>query len=109
MDSLLEKINLFQKNWGHKNDGYYLAKLVEEVGEVAEAFIADMYDSKSKQKKIEGAGQTVRERQIEESGDVLRMLITMNLRRGISWDEIIAACESKLDKSIIKKQSEKQS
>lgn len=109
MQNLLDKIELFTKNWGHKEDSYYIAKLMEEVGEVAEAFIADMFDSKSKRQKIENAGQTVRERQIEESGDVLRMLITMNLRRGISWDEIIAACESKLDKSIIKKQSEKQS
>lgn len=108
MDDLLNRIKYFTDTWGNKQDSYYIVKLMEEMGEVAEAFIADIYESKSKKKKIEASGQTIRERQIEESGDVLRMLITLNMRRGIGFDEIVAACLSKLDKTILEKQSASQ-
>lgn len=77
------------------NPMYFLAKLAEETGEVAEAVIANL-GSVKKQNKIKAKGSTPEEELVLELGDVLNVIFLLGYTFGIKPNRIISAAVHKM-------------
>lgn len=101
-DRYISFVNEFNRIKLNPDHTYYVAKLGEEFGELTEACIALMYNSKSKQAKILAAGQTPRERFVEEAGDVFNILVTLASINNVEPDEIFDVAAAKIERRIAK-------
>ena len=95
-DKLDEYNNLYMK----KDMLIYIAKLAEEVGEVAE--IAAAYNgSRSKENKL-GGRHKLKEKMTEEIGDVIAIALTIARQYGINNEEVWSSLATKLKVRIDK-------
>ncbi len=73
MATYIEELDTYRKNRHRPNNNlYYVAKLTEEAGELAEAVLA-FEGSRRKIKKLAAEGVTPIERIVEELGDVVNV------------------------------------
>lgn len=92
----LEELSIYRENRHRpKNNLHYVAKLAEEVGELAEAVIANE-GSRRKIKKLALQGSTPRERMVEELGDVVNVAFLLAEQFDIPLSEVLAAGSAKL-------------
>jgi NTP pyrophosphatase (non-canonical NTP hydrolase) len=99
----VELVEYFNSHWLNKDGTFYIGKLSEEVGEVAEACMATMYKSATKSEKILRAGQTPKERLTEELGDVCNILLTLAKVNNIEPEEIFEMAAKKVQRRIEKR------
>lgn len=98
LDKLEEAINNYFKHHANTDAHYYLIKLMEECGEVAEAYVAHSFGSKKKIKKIAQKGQAPRDALVEEIADVIFVCKLIALNQGISQEEIALSIINKANK-----------
>lgn len=103
LDKLEQSINNYFKHFANTDAHYYPIKLMEECGEVAEAYVAHVFGSKKKIKKIAQKGQSPRDALIEEIADVVFVAELIALSQGISQEEIAKAIISKASKRASEK------
>ena len=96
MATYVEELALYRANRHRpKNNLYYMAKLNEEAGELAEAVLA--YEgSRRKIKKLADAGVTPSERIQEELGDVLNVVFLLAEQFDIPLSELLDTGSQKL-------------
>ena len=99
--SLLESVDMIVKEINRRpkaeNNLYFIAKLQEEAGELAEAALA-LEGSKRKIKKLWDAGTTPSERFLEELSDVLNVVFLFAHQRNISLDKLFYTASEKMIK-----------
>lgn len=96
MADYLTELGTYRENRHRpKNNLYYVAKLAEETGELAEAILASE-GSRRKIKKLAKAGATPRQRMVEELGDVVNVAFLLAEQFDIPLSEVLAAGSAKL-------------
>jgi NTP pyrophosphatase (non-canonical NTP hydrolase) len=86
----------YYKDFANPNPEYFPIKLMEECGEVAEAYIACNMGSKRKVDKMAAKGVTPREALIEELADTLIITLGLAISQKISYKELAVAGIKKL-------------
>lgn len=93
----LENLEYYRRNRHRpKNPLYYVAKLNEEAGELAEATLAHE-GSKRKQQKLARQNYTPRQKMTEELGDVLNIVFLLAEQFDIPFTEILESAGAKLE------------
>jgi len=100
----LDRVDYFNSRWLNPNTTFYVAKLMEECGEVAEACVATMYASETKREKILKSGQTPHQRLEEELGDAMNILITLAHVNHLDMNKVLEQATAKIDRRIDKKE-----
>lgn len=102
MASYIDELEVYRKNrYRPKNPLYYVAKLSEEVGELAEAALADE-GSRRKVAKLKAAGVTPRQRLIEELGDVVNVAFLLAEQYDIPLSQLLDTGCAKLKSKRLK-------
>ena len=97
MADYIEELAHYRENRHRPNNNlYYIAKLNEEAGELAEAVLAHE-GSRRKIKKLATQGVTPRERMVEELGDVINVAFLIAEQFDIPLSEILKAGSTKLN------------
>jgi NTP pyrophosphatase (non-canonical NTP hydrolase) len=104
-DQYTKLIGGYNKKWMRSDAPFYVMKLSEECGEVAEAAIAAL-GSTSKIDKLNKKGISPGEALEEELGDVLNVIITIGTSFGITPEQIINAAGDKINFRMAKKEKE---
>lgn len=96
MADYLSELSVYRENRHRpKNNLYYMTKLAEESGELAEAILA--YEgSRRKIKKLATQGVTPRERMIEELGDIVNVAFLIAEQFDIPISEVLKVGSEKL-------------
>ena len=96
MAAYIEELSVYRENRHRpKNNLYYVAKLAEETGELAEAIIANE-GSRRKIKKLAAEGATPRQRMLEELGDVVNVAFLLAEQFDLPLSEVLQAGSTKL-------------
>jgi len=102
MATYIEELEQYRKNRHRpKNNLYYMAKLNEEAGELAEAVLA-FEGSRRKTKKLAAAGVTPLERIKEELGDVVNVAFLLAEQFDVPLSEILDLGSQKLKEKRLK-------
>ena len=102
MATYIDELETYRKNRHRpKNPLYYVAKLAEEIGELAEAALADE-GSRRKVAKLKAAGVTPRERLVEELGDVINVAFLLAEQYDIPLSTLLDTGSAKLKAKRLK-------
>lgn len=102
MATYIDELETYRKNRHRPNNPlYYIAKLAEELGELAEAALADE-GSRRKIAKLKAAGVTPRQRLIEELGDVVNVAFLLAEQYDIPLSILLDTGSAKLKQKRLK-------
>lgn len=102
MATYIDELEQYRKN-RHRptNPLYYVTKLAEEVGELAEAALADQ-GSRRKVAKLKAAGATPRQCLVEELGDVVNVAFLLAEQYDIPLSTLLDTGSEKLKQKRLK-------
>ena len=102
MATYIDELELYRKNRHRpKNPLYYIAKLTEELGELAESALANE-GSRRKINKFKSSGLTPRDKLIEELGDVVNVAFLLAEQYNIPLSVLLDTGSIKLNEKRLK-------